>query len=170
MAAAKKRKKKKAAGWHGRVLLVVSILAAVAAMSTSVLLLIGMLPTIVAVFIDRTADKTRALSVGALNLAGCMPFVLQLWTTDTSLESALVIITDPRTIIVMYCAAGVGYLVDWAVAGLVGTVMVQRATSRRDQIKKTQADMVTRWGIEVTGDVPVDEHGFPLVAEDGAKK
>jgi len=163
---AKGRKKKKGISWQTQIILIFVLMAAIAAMPTTMLVFFGMLPTVVALFIDRTGEKTRALAVGAMNAAGCTPFILQLWTTNNSMEHAGMIITDPRTIIVMYCAAGVGYIIDWAISGLVGTVMVQRANARREQIAKYQAEMVERWGVEVTGEIPVDAYGFPLESDD----
>ena len=163
---AKSRKKKKGGNWQTQIILIFVLLSAIAAMPTTMLVLIGMLPTLVALFIDRTGEKTRVLTVGAMNAAGCTPFILQLWTTNNSLEHAGLIITDPRTIIVMYCAAGAGYMIDWAISGLVGSVMVQRANLRREQIASHQAEMVERWGQEVTGEIPVDAYGFPLDPDD----
>ncbi len=167
MAAKKKSKKKAGRSWQIQLMLVFILLAGIAAMSTTMLLLIGMLPTFVALFIDRTAEKTRVLTVGAMNAAGCTPFILQLWTTGAAMDNALTIITDPLTIVVMYCAAGVGYIIDWSISGLVGSVMVQRGGLRRNQIAKRQAELVERWGPEVTGDSPVDAYGF---ADDPAEK
>jgi hypothetical protein len=157
-----KKKKKKGLAWRAQLIMIFVLLAAIAAMPTTVLLCIGMLPTLVAWFIDRTKERTRALTVGAMNAAGCTPFILQLWMSSNTLQNSLMIITDPRTVIVMYCAAGVGYLIDWAISGLVGSVMVQRATSRRDQIAKRKAALAERWGPEVTGDIPLDQYGFPI--------
>lgn len=167
MAGKKKIKKKAGRSWQMQMMLIFILLAGVAAMSTTMLLLIGMLPTFVALFIDRTSEKTRVLTVGAMNAAGCTPFVLQLWTTGVSMDNAITIISDPLTIIVMYCAAGVGYIIDWSISGLVGSVMIQRGSLRRNQIAKRQAELVERWGPEVTGDSPVDIYGF---AEDNADK
>jgi len=160
--AKKSRKGKKSATWQTQILLIFIFLAMIAAMPTTIMLFLGMLPTMVAIFVDRTHEKTRALSVGAMNLAGCSPFVLQLWTTHHAVENAITIISDPLTIIVMYCAAGVGYVIDWAVSGLVGGIMIHRAVARREQIKTIQAGLVERWGREVTGEVMVDVHGFPV--------
>lgn len=168
MAAKKKNSKKNkqaSIGWMPQILLIFILLAALAAMPTTIVLFFGLLPTVVAFVVDRTKTKTRVLTVGAMNIAGCAPFVLRLWATDHSLDNAFVIITDPRTIIVMYCAAGVGYILDWTVSGLIGTLMVSKATHRREIIKKRQAEMVERWGREVTGEVAVDASGFPIEDE-----
>ena len=72
------------------------------------------------------------------------------------------LITDPRTIIVMYSAAGIGYMIDWALSGIIATIMMQRATSRLKAIRERQEEMVVRWGPEVTGELLLDSEGFPL--------
>ena len=153
-----------------RILLIFGLLTTIVFMPTTIVVAIGMLPTIVAVFIDRSAEKTRGLTVGAMNLAGCMPFLLKLWTTHNDTNTAIMIIKDPRTMVVIYCAAGVGYLIDWAVSGLVASVMVQAGTGRRQQIARRQAEIVERWGREVSGDVPTDRHGFPTEVEGSGQK
>lgn len=153
-----------------RALLIFGLLCSLIFMPTMVLLIVGMLPTLVATFIDRTSEKTRGLTVGAMNLAGCMPFLLQLWSTTNSVERAIEIIVDPRTIIVMYCAAGVGYIVDWAVSGLVASIMVQTSAARLQNISKRRAELIERWGREVTGEIAVDRQGFPTEQETAAGK
>lgn len=165
------RKKKRVITWREQVLMLGGFIASVVFLPSTILLFFGMLPTVVAALIQR-GGSGRALSVGVMNFAGCFPFLLQLWTSQNNIEQSISMLFDPLTIIVMYCAAGVGYLIDWGVSGVVGTLVVQQSKLRMDRIKEEQADLVEQWGIEVTGDVPVDWRGFPLddeVAEGKAK-
>lgn len=168
---AKKTPKKKSVqrkgSWSLQILLIFMLLAAIVFLPTTMLILFGMLPTVVAVVIDRQGG-TRAITVGSMNLAGCFPFLLDLWTKSHTNEYAVSLITDPRTIIVIYAAAAIGYLIDWALSGIVATIMMQRATLRLAAIRKRQEQMVVRWGKEVTGEVVLDPEGFP-VEEDGQK-
>ncbi len=159
--AKKKDKKKAKAGYGLQVLLLFVLLVAILFMPTTILLLFGMLPTVVAAVVDR-GGGTRALTVGSMNLAGCVPFLLELWTMGHSAENSMALITDPRTIIVMYSAAAIGYLIDWALSGIVATLMIHRATSRLEKIRDRQDYLVERWGREVTGELPLDPEGFPL--------
>jgi hypothetical protein len=158
-------KKKRGMSIQVRAILIFSLLCGLIFMPTMLLIIIGMLPTITAVFIDRSAEKTRGLTVGALNLAGCMPFILRLWGGENTVDYAINIIIDPRTIIVMYCAAGIGYVVDWAVSGLVATIMVQTSASKLQSMAKRRAELITRWGREVTGELATDQQGFPIDQE-----
>lgn len=150
-------------GWKGQVILTALLITAVVFTPTSIVLLIGMMPTIVASFVDRTPEKTRGMTVGAMNLAGCAPFIIDLWSISNTAESALEIVTNPLSIIVMYVAAGMGYLIDWSVTGIVATFLIEKARARIAAIEKMQGALIERWGLEVAGDIPLDAEGFPVV-------
>lgn len=161
---AKKAKKAKASsrGWGLQILLVVVLLAAILLMPTTILILFGMLPTIVAALVDRKGGA-RAITVGSINLCGCMPFLLDLWIKGGhTTEYAVGLITNPYTIIVMYSAAGLGYMIDWALSGIVATIVIQRSSVRLKAIKTRQEEMIERWGREVTGEMALDSEGFPI--------
>lgn len=154
------KKSKNKGGWGLQIILIFVLLAAILFMPTTILLVFGMLPTIVAAVVDRKSGA-RAISVGALNLCGCVPFLLDLWTKSHTVDFAVELIADPRTVIVMYSAAAIGYLIDWALSGIVATIMIQRSTTRLKALRKRQDEMVVRWGPEVTGELLMDAEGFP---------
>lgn len=131
---------------------------------TTVMLVVGMMPTLVMLVVDRTKERLRALTVGSMNLAGCMPFVMELWQREHTIHMALSYLTQPRTIVVMYFAAAIGYMIEWMVSGLVAGVAAQKAQSRIAAIEKKHIEMEHRWGAEVNGTVPLDDEGFPLDA------
>jgi hypothetical protein len=157
---AKKKKSKKKLGWRGQILLIASLFLAGVFLPSTVLLLIGMLPTPFAILTDRTKGKTKVMTVGSMNLAGCSPFLFQLWTVEHSFSKSIEIATDPLAIIVMWSSAAVGYVLNWAMTGIVSATMHQRGLSRQKSIQKRQNELIERWGQEVTGDVPLDQFGF----------
>lgn len=161
MAKSKAKAKAGSKGWGLQILLIVVLLASILFMPTTILVIFGMLPTIVAALVDRKGGA-RAITVGSINLCGCMPFLLDLWTKSHTTDYAVSLITDPRTIIVMYSAAGIGYMIDWALSGIVATIMIQRSSGRLKAIRTRQDEMVERWGREVTGEMVLDSEGFPL--------
>lgn len=154
-------------GFKGQLLMIAGIITAVVFLPSTFMLLIGMIPTPFAILVDRTRAKNKVITVGSMNLAGCSPFLFELWTTDHSFEKAFDIITDPFAIIVMWSAAAVGYIVNWAMTGIVSATLYQKGLSRQKYIKKRQQELVERWGREVTGELPMDAEGFPV--EDPAK-
>lgn len=168
----KKKKGKKSGNgkWGAQVLALFGLVTAFVFMPTTVMMVIAMLPTIAAGLSDRIRGETRALTIGSMNVAGSTPFLLQLWTSGHNLDNTLSIITEPTTIVVIYSAAGVGWIIDWATAGMVATIMQQNGARRLNDIKARQAALVERWGPEVTGELPLDPYGFPveMIDDDGA--
>lgn len=150
------------ASWKVSLFLILSIIMAAVFLPSSVLLIFGLLPTFAALFADASRAKTKVVTVGALNLAGCTPFLLELWTEGNSLDKSLSIISDPKAIIVMYSAAAIGYLIDWSLSALVAGVLYQRGLARQDAIRKRQMELVERWGAEVTGQAPQDAQALGM--------
>jgi hypothetical protein len=166
---AKKRKGKKAVkkksnilGWRAQVFWLVILLTAVVFMPSTILLIFGMMPTIVSAAFGSAEKKSRAITVGAFNICGCTIFLLHLWGIGHEIDNAVLIVTDPRSIIVMWCMAGVGYLFDWALTGVVARFMVDKGNTRVEEIKKQQKELIERWGPEVSGEIPLDSRGFPV--------
>ncbi|MBM3565802.1 MAG: hypothetical protein FJX42_06805, partial [Alphaproteobacteria bacterium] len=89
---------------------------------TLVVVFFGMMPAIVALIIDRSRGKSGAITVAAMNFAGIFPYILKLWSKHQSLESAVTIIADIFALIVIYGAAGAGWLIFMTVPGTVASV------------------------------------------------
>ena len=155
-------KKSKKFGWHGQLLLIIFFVTAVVFLPTTILLFIGMLPTVGARLVDRSKARTKVFTVGFLNFSGCFPYWFKLVEQGHKFENTMQILSNPTTIVVMYAAAGIGYMIEWAVTNTVAGFMVQRGKRRLEDIRKFQEEMVVRWGVEVTGDLPLDQAGFPI--------
>lgn len=154
-----KRKSKK--GSLAATLLILGLLlCGIVFSSVVVILVIGMLPTVVAAIVDTSKGHLRTLTVGSLNFAGCSPYMIDVWKRGGDINTAIDTITDPQAMVVMFFAAGMGYMVDWAMTGIVSSVMVQRAKGRLKEISQHQKILTERWGVEVSGSVPLDEYGF----------
>ena len=163
---AKKKNGKRKGGFQSQIMSGMLLLLAILFMPTTLILFFGMIPTTVAAVVDRTGRATKAMTVGAMNVAGCTPFLIELWTKGHSTDMALQIISNPLTLIMIWSIAAIGYLIEWAMAGIVSTILVQRSQTRLQDIKKQQAHLVERWGKKVTGTIPLDHRGFPLKEED----
>lgn len=159
-------KKKKGFNPAGFVFLVLIVMGAAVFLPTTILLLVGMLPTIVAAYIDRSRRKAKAITVGAMNFAGATPFLFQLWTHGQSYHRSIELILDPMTITVIYIAAATGYVLDWGMCGIVSSFLHQKGLVQQKITKEKQKELVERWGREVTGDFALDESGFARQRED----
>lgn len=157
----KKKKKKASFGWKGQVFCICALLVCIMFASVAVIMVVGMIPTLVAAIVDRSEGRMRALTIGAMNFAGCVPFMLEVFKKGNGLETSIAYMLEPQTIVVIYFAAAMGYLIDWAMTGIVSSILVQRTKNRLREIQKDQKDLTERWGMEVTGTIPLDEFGFP---------
>lgn len=156
------RKKKNTLGVKGQIILIGIVITALLFLPTTILLIIGMLPTFIATLVDRTREKVLGMTVGSMNLAGCAPFVIELWSGEHTKEHAIEIAANPLSIVVMYAAACLGYMIEWSMTGIVATIMTQKALARLRSIDERQTALVERWGREVSGEIPLDPYGFPL--------
>ncbi len=149
-------------GIRGQILLIGGILLIIAFIPVAILMLVGMAPTIVAGLIDNTKEKVKSLTVGFLNFAGCYPYILLIINAEEKLDKCMELITDPQTIVIIYAAAVLGYLVEWAISGIVASIMVKAGERRLKEIEIEQKELIRRWGKEVTGDYPLDRFGYPI--------
>lgn len=145
----KEKPAKKKGNLKNSLIMAFALIAAIIFLPTTVMLVVGMIPTIVAVLIDRSPKHTLGMTIGAMNFAGCVPFILQLWRTGHDFDTSFYMLSDPKTIIVMYASAGMAYALNWAMTGIVSAVMVQKAKFRVDAIEKTLLKIEDRWGNEV---------------------
>ncbi len=146
--------------WIFRILITGFIILSALFMATTIMFIIGMLPSIVVVFLEKKGLKYKAYTVAAMNFAGCAPFLFSLWQRGGSYEQSMLIITDQTAIVVMYTAAAVGYMMFWAVQGIVSSLLFQQGQQRLEYVKKRKQELFERWGGEVTGKVQMDHEGF----------
>lgn len=165
-----KKKKSGSGGWKFHVLSAAGLMLGIVYSAVAIVFVVGMIPTLVAAIVDKTKSKTKAMTVGAMNFAGCMPFMVEVWKKGGSLDTAITYILEPRTIVVIYFAAMMGYLIEWAVTGIVSSVMVQRGKARMIAIREHQKELTERWGPEVTGNIPLDHYGFPIEVAPNVKE
>lgn len=158
----KKRAKKQKMDWRGQIVLIFGIFAGLLLLPTTIFLCVAMLPTIVAVFADRKRDGVKPLTVGAMNMAGSIPFLINLWVNGHTMTNAIDLVLDPLTIVIVYSAAAIGYLIDWAMTGIIVSLMFEKGRGRLKVIEKRKEALVERWGREVTGNIPLDDYGFAL--------
>lgn len=134
----------------------ICILVAIAILFVSryafVFFVASMLPTIVAVAVDRNAHKCASATVCSFNLIGVLPYVVQLWQSLSINSAAKHIVSDITTWLVVYGASTVGALLYLALPIVVGRVFVMRNEIKIKQLNSTIDDLSLEWGI------PLDDH------------
>lgn len=154
---AKAKSKKKGGKSNIITFLFLVIPAALVVLPTTIIFGVGLVPTLVALATDRDTEKSAAITVGGLNFCGCMPFAIDLWKTGHNVAAAMAKLADPFTWLIMYGAAGAGWLLYFTIPPLVATAEINRAEKRIDALKKKRVALIQEWG----PDVSHDEDGMP---------
>jgi hypothetical protein len=125
--------------------------ALVIAFPTMILLAVGMVPTVVAYIVDLSPGRYLCRCVASLNFAGVFPYIMKLWTSGHSTAGAFKIAADPYAWLVMFAAAGLGWLMFTGVPGVAAAVQSFNAKRTVESLKDRQRALVEEWGKGVTG-------------------
>jgi hypothetical protein len=127
--------------------------ASMISLSSLMLIFFGMLPTVVAFIIDRSHQRANTVCVGAANVCGVFPYLLDLWLKQHSVMGALQILTDVFAIAVMYSAAAFGWLLFIAIPPIVASVLSVLAQHRVVHLRARQKKILEEWSKAVAEDV-----------------
>lgn len=118
-------------------------------MPTVIFLAIAMLPTMVALVVDRSPRRYGGITVGALNFSGALPYMLDLWVGEHSVPHALTLLGDVFTLMVIFGASAFGWMLFIVTPFLVSGAMTFSSTSRTSTLKARQQELLAEWGPEV---------------------
>ena len=153
----KARRAGKGRGWRYYMYLMAVLGLAIVFLPTTVVIAFGMLPTLVARILDRTKERSVAMCVGAMNIAGCFPFLFELWQAPHTLRTAYGILLEPSTLLVMYSSALVGWIIYLNVPPIVSMFLIRKSENRVRDIERKLEQLVVVWGEEVKNKLPVDD-------------
>ena len=114
-----------------------------------ILLLVGLLPTMVAFIVDKSFGKCATLCVGAMNIAGIFPSIFKLWSEQNSFAQAIHIITNVFDLVIMYGAAGFGWILYITIPSAVSALLNIIAQRRIARLRNLQRDLIIEWGENV---------------------
>lgn len=115
----------------------------------AIYLFVCMIPTVVAVIVDRYNPKTLGITVGAANLAGTIPNWLKVLHIKNDPAYALQLVSHTDTLLLAYSAAGVGWLIYFSMTRFVSLLVINKTEGRVKKIQQTQKKLIDRWGAEV---------------------
>ncbi|WNK01289.1 acyl-CoA synthetase [Thalassospiraceae bacterium LMO-JJ14] len=140
--------------------LLIFALLLIVALPTVMLIAFAMLPTIVAVIIDRTEERSAAFCVGGLNFCGMFPYLMDLWFGDHDLGQAIQILTDVFALAVMYGGACMGWMLYLSLPPVIASFIQVMSERRLEQLRKTQRQILDEWGDEVITDADLGGDGL----------
>jgi len=169
-------KKAKPSGGGGLMLLgffalFAAVILMLVSMASLVLVTFGLLPTFVAVLIDRSPQRFAFFSVFAMNFAGLFPYLLDLWMGSNSMSVAIDSLTDVFSLFTMYGSAALGWVLFAVTPPVVTAGMTFIAQRRVSILRAKQKKLLAEWGDSVTKEEigPEDEENGST-KEPGAPK
>lgn len=151
---------KKKGGKAGFILILILFgVSAPLLMPTWTLVLIGMLPTFVALITDNDPQKSSTGAVGAMNFAGLTPFILDLWMKGQTMENTMHILRESSSWLIILGAAAVGQMIVFAVPQAMTSLTLAHAESRLKILKKNLEQLQASWGPDVANTKPLDKIG-----------
>lgn len=129
-----------------------AIVLLVGAFPTFIVAGVGLLPTVIALFIDMKTGKSESIAVGTLNVAGVLPFIANLWVAGHTLAKALAIVTDVYAWLVMYGAAAAGFGLLQVMPQAAMKAIDALSRRRVQKIKDRQQKLIKEWGSDIIKD------------------
>jgi hypothetical protein len=124
----------------------VIVLLAITAMPICIMLIVGMIPSITAYLVDQTPRRMLTLTVAPFNFAGVVPFCMQLWFSPDAMQLMGQLITRPWVWMVMYAAAGAGWLLHFGMPLVVAVVLERSLDLRKAKYIAIQKSLKAEWG------------------------
>lgn len=116
-----------------------------------ILFVIGMVPTAVAIIIDREPQKYTSISVAATNFAGLSPYLASLLFGSASFSRAIELAADVFVLVVIYGAAAAGWVLVLVVPQATAFILRVTTDNRIQSLRKEQEKLIEDWGEAVTG-------------------
>ena len=113
---------------------------------TFIFLTVSLMPTLVAMVVDRTSQRYGAITVGGLNFSGCFPWLMDLWLYDHTVSYVLTILTNVWALFVIFGCAGLGWTLSSMAPSLASNIMAVTATQKIAALQERQKELLEEWG------------------------
>lgn len=127
------------------------LIVAVVFISTSIVVTAGMLPTIVARVVDTSPGKRLTITVGAMNLVGCLYFINLISSMAGGISDAPVVLSNSFGWLCALVGAGMGWIIFGAMPVIVGQLARTQTAIRTRRVTGDQDRLVKEWGESVRG-------------------
>ncbi|MES2214978.1 MAG: hypothetical protein V4485_03035 [Pseudomonadota bacterium] len=113
-----------------------------------VLYLAAMLPSVVAIFVDRTDHKCSSATICSFNLIGTLPYIIRLWDSSDLATAVQTTITDIRTWFMIYGVTLVGHIVYWLLPLIFSKLYVTKFQIHSSFLQADRDRICADWGIK----------------------
>lgn len=144
-----KRKGTQGANFYIFLICLAAIGGALVSVYAVVIVLFGLLPAMIAMIVDQDARKYISKIVFLYNIMGIIPFVYKIYRSSSSNNAAIEIIIDPSTWMMIFAAAGLGWIIYWAVPQFAVLLRNFVINVQIAKLESELASLTEEWGDEV---------------------
>lgn len=130
----------------GLLMVAIGLVLIVVLQSGFIFVLFGLMPTMVAYFVDVLPGKHVFKCVLACNLAGMVPTFADVAKADSVGATLQTVMGDPLLWFIVYFSAGGGYILLWICRTLTRTTVTITADAKIESLKKQQTELIEEWG------------------------
>jgi len=110
---------------------------------------LGMLPSVIAIILDRGAGRFASQTISACNFVGIVPFLFDIALNYERSLAAKEIMNDPFTWVVIYGFAAIGVMLIFVLPNITSIIFTLKAEYKLQNLIKEQEVLVDEWGEEV---------------------
>ncbi|MSO70976.1 MAG: hypothetical protein EXQ88_03030 [Alphaproteobacteria bacterium] len=131
---------------------VLAIMASMMMWSAALLILVGLLPSLAAILIDREEGNPLTRAVAAANAVGILAVVLDFRSGPNTTAHALAALGNGLTLLKMFGAAGLGWMIYLGLPTIMLTFLEHADAARHKVLRKRQEELIKEWGAETRGE------------------
>lgn len=124
---------------------------ALALLPTTIVTIVGLVPSFVALTVDVTPNRYLFRTVAGFNTAALMPFLMQLWRGNNDVLSALTTVMDLYFWFMVYVMAGLGWVMFLGMPSVVASFRTFSAEHHITRLKAEQEELIEEWQDALTG-------------------
>lgn len=134
---------------HLIVVTLISLVLIVVLQSGFIFVLFGMMPSIVAYFVDSGPKRSVYQCILVCNFAGMLPTFSEVFQTDSIPETMQTLMGDPFLWFIVYGSAGAGYALLNVCRTLTLIIMTVTNAAKAEQLQEQQKALVEEWGPKI---------------------
>jgi hypothetical protein len=129
--------------------LIIAILVFVVSRYAFLFFLAAMLPTIIAMAVDKKDNRSLFAVICTFNLIGVIPYLSEMWHSANINVVAKWMIGDISTWLTVYFIAFIGQLLIWFLPGLVSILYKAKSKLQVDHLESQRKIVYDEWDIRI---------------------
>jgi len=154
----KEKKEKKRGSAKVTIFMVIFSLIMIVVFQTGyIFFLMGMLPTIIAFYVDRSRSHNKFQTVMACNLSGIIPIMARMLMEKKSATITTELMSDPMNWLIIYASAAFGWMLVFMAPLFAQFLISMFHQGQIARFQNLQDRIVRDWGPEVENIFPKDQ-------------